>query len=103
MAEICERNNILVISDEVHQDLIFSEDARHIPFAMLNDAAAHNSIVCTAPSKTFNIAGLSCANILIPNDQLRRAYQAQSERNSSFLIQWEPPHARRPIAMASHG
>ena len=86
MAEICERNNILVISDEVHQDLIFSEDARHIPFAMLNDAAAHNSIVCTAPSKTFNIAGLSCANILIPNDQLRRAYQAQSERNGSFLI-----------------
>ena len=85
MAEICERNNILVISDEVHQDLIFSEDARHIPFAMLNNSTAHNSIVCTAPSKTFNIAGLSCANILIPNDQLRRAYQAQSERNGSFL------------------
>ena len=86
MAEICERHGILVISDEVHQDLIFGEGARHVPFAMLDDAIAQNAIICTAPSKTFNIAGLSCANIFIANERHRQAFRAQSERNGSFLI-----------------
>lgn len=86
MASICERHGILVISDEVHQDLIFGEGERHVPFAMLDEAIAQNSIVCTAPSKTFNIAGLSCANVFIANERLRQAFQAQRERNGSFLI-----------------
>lgn len=86
MASICERHGILVISDEVHQDLIFGEGERHVPFAMLDDAIAQNSIICTAPSKTFNIAGLSCANIFIANERHRQAFQAQRERNGSFLI-----------------
>jgi cysteine-S-conjugate beta-lyase len=86
MATICERHGILVISDEVHQDLIFGEGKRHVPFAMLDDAIAENVIVCTAPSKTFNIAGLSCANIFIPNERLRKAYRVQSERNGAFLV-----------------
>jgi len=86
MASICERHGILVISDEVHQDLIFGQGEHHVPFAMLDDAIAQNSIVCTAPSKTFNIAGLSCANVFIANERLRRTFQAQSERNGSFLI-----------------
>ncbi|AFQ52187.1 MalY/PatB family protein [Burkholderia cepacia] len=86
MASICERHGILVISDEVHQDLIFGNGKKHVPFASLNDAVAQNSIVCTAPSKTFNIAGLSCANIFIPNERLRQTYRAQGERNGSFLV-----------------
>lgn len=86
MASICERHGILVVSDEVHEDLIFGEGKRHIPFAMLDDAVAQNAIVCTAPSKTFNIAGLSCANIFIPNERIRQAFRMQGERNGSFLI-----------------
>lgn len=86
MASICERHGILVISDEVHQDLIFGDGERHIPFAMLDDSVAQNVIVCTAPSKTFNIAGLSCANIFIPNERHRQAFRAQGERNGSFLV-----------------
>lgn len=86
MASICARHDILVVSDEVHQDLIFGEAKQHVPFAMLDDSIAQNAIVCTAPSKTFNIAGLSCANIFIPNDRLRQAYRAQSERNGAFLV-----------------
>lgn len=86
MASICDRNGILVISDEVHQDLVFGEGQQHVPFAMLDDSIAQNSIVCTAPSKTFNIAGLSCANIFIPNERLRQAYRAQSERNGTFFV-----------------
>lgn len=86
MASICERHGILVISDEVHQDLNFGEGERHIPFAMLDDAIAQHAIVCTAPSKTFNMAGLSCANIFIPSERLRQAYRAQSEKNGTFLV-----------------
>lgn len=86
MAAICERHGILIVSDEVHADLIFGAGLRHVPIAMLDDAIAQNTIVCTAPSKTFNIAGLSCANILIPNERLRQAYRAQSERNGIYVV-----------------
>lgn len=81
MAAICERHGILIVSDEVHQDLVFGEGKQHIPIAMLDDAIARNAIVCTAPSKTFNIAGLACANIIIPNEKLRHIYRLQCERN----------------------
>ena len=86
MASICARHDILVVSDEVHQDLIFREEVQHIPFAKLDDAIAQNAIVCTAPSKTFNVAGLSCANIFIPNERLRQAYRAQSEKNGAIFV-----------------
>lgn len=86
MAEICERHGILIVSDEVHQDLVFGEDKRHLPMAMLDEAIAQNTIVCTAPSKTFNIAGLSCANIFIPNAHHRQAFLTQCERNGVFLV-----------------
>lgn len=81
MASICERHGILVVSDEVHQDLVFGDGARHLPFAMLDHPAAAESIVCTAPSKTFNIAGLQCANMIIPDRRIREAFQSQCEKN----------------------
>lgn len=86
MAAICARHGILIVSDEVHQDLVFGEGRRHVPLPMLDEAIAQNAIVCTAPSKTFNIAGLSCANIFIPNERHRRTYQAQCERNGVLLV-----------------
>ncbi len=86
MAAICERHGILMVADEVHQDLVFGEGRRHLPLAMLDDAIADNVIVCTAPSKTFNIAGLSCANVFIPNARRRLQYRRQSERNGVHLV-----------------
>lgn len=86
MASICERHGILIVSDEVHQDLVFGEGKRHVPLAMLSDAVAQNSIVCTAPSKTFNIAGLACANVFIANDSLRQTYRAQCEKSGISLV-----------------
>lgn len=86
IAAICERHNILIISDEVHQDLVLSKDRRHIPMAMLDETIAQNTITCTSPSKTFNIAGLSCANIYIPNTRHRQRYWQQCERNGAFLV-----------------
>ncbi len=80
MSAICARRGIVVISDEVHQDLVFGNDQTHIPFASISEEAEQNSVVCIAPSKTFNVAGLQCANVLIANPLLRVAFRAQCER-----------------------
>lgn len=85
MAAVCERHGILIVSDEVHEDLVFGDGVRHVPIAMLDERIAQRTIVCTAPSKTFNLAGLSCANVFIANDRLRQAFRTQSERNGIFL------------------
>lgn len=66
LSSICHENNIMVISDEIHSDLIY-KGHQHIPFATLSEEAANNCMVCMAPSKTFNVAGLSSSIIIIPN------------------------------------
>lgn len=73
LAEVCQENNIVMISDEIHSDLIF-EGYKHIPYAMLGDEYAMNSVTCVAPSKTFNIAGLSSSAVIIPNPALRKKF-----------------------------
>lgn len=74
LARFCLEHKILVISDEIHSDLIFG-DYRHIPFATLSEEVARNCIVCMAPSKTFNIAGLSTSFLVIPNKRLYTSYE----------------------------
>ena len=73
MAKICLENDVLVISDEIHFDLIMP-GYNHIVFASLSEEIANNCMVCTAPSKTFNLAGLQTSNIFIPNEDLRKQY-----------------------------
>lgn len=74
LASLCQQYNVLVVSDEIHADLVF-EPGAHTPFAALSEDAAERSIICTAPSKTFNIAGLNTANIIISNAQLRSKFR----------------------------
>ncbi|NGZ75108.1 MalY/PatB family protein [Saccharibacillus alkalitolerans] len=74
LAEICLKHDVLVVADEIHADLIFEPKA-HVPFASVSDAARDNCLVCTAPSKTFNLAGLSVSNIVIPSRKLRVTFQ----------------------------
>jgi cysteine-S-conjugate beta-lyase len=81
MGEICAKHNVIVLSDEIHQDLIFDPTKRHIPFASLGESFAQNSITCTAPSKTFNLPGLHNANIFVPNPRIREELSRQYERN----------------------
>lgn len=81
LGEICIANNVMVISDEIHSDLILSGH-KHVPFASLSESFAQNSITCMAPSKTFNIAGLQISNIVIPNQQIRTTFQAILENNA---------------------
>jgi Bifunctional PLP-dependent enzyme with beta-cystathionase and maltose regulon repressor activities len=75
MGEICLKHNVLVVADEIHCDFVFG-DRRHIPFATVSPAFAKNAVICTAPSKTFNLAGLQASNIIIPNPKLRERYLA---------------------------
>ena len=72
VGEICIANNVMVISDEIHADLVMPGH-KHTMFASISEEFAKNSIICTAPSKTFNIAGLQSSNIIIPNDKLRKS------------------------------
>lgn len=78
LGQLCLAHNVLVISDEIHGDLIY-EGHRHIPFASLSPELALQSIVCTAPSKTFNLAGLQTSNLIIPNAEYRQAFQASRD------------------------
>ncbi|MCD7931305.1 MAG: pyridoxal phosphate-dependent aminotransferase [Tannerellaceae bacterium] len=63
IGEICLRNHVIVVSDEIHCDLVYPGHT-HIPFASVSREFLYNSVTCIAPSKTFNLAGLQCANIL---------------------------------------
>ncbi len=70
ISEICLSHGVLVVSDEIHSDITF-EGHTHTVYGTLSQAAAENSIICTAPSKSFNLAGLQFSNIIIPNPKLR--------------------------------
>jgi cystathionine beta-lyase len=69
LAEICMENGVIILSDEIHSDIIM-EGHTHTPLATLSDEIADKIITCTAGSKTFNLAGLECSNIIISNEQL---------------------------------
>lgn len=86
MGEICARHGVLVVSDEIHEDLILNPAKKHIPFASLGEAFAQNSITCTAPSKTFNLPGLQSANVFVPNRRIREELSRQYERNVFPLV-----------------
>ncbi len=73
LGEICLKHNIIVVSDEIHADILF-EGYKHSPFASISPAFAHNSITCTAPNKTFNLAGLQTSTIIIPNKKYYKIY-----------------------------
>jgi cysteine-S-conjugate beta-lyase len=74
LSAICLENKIIVISDEIHSDLIFNGN-KHIPFASISEEAANNCVICMAPSKTFNLAGLTTSLVIIPNKNKFARYE----------------------------
>jgi cystathionine beta-lyase len=74
IAQICLDNNIIVVSDEIHSDLIYPGN-KHTPFATLSEEISLNTITISSASKTFNIAGLSSAYLVISNKTLMTKYQ----------------------------
>lgn len=77
-AAICEAHDVFVIADEIHNDLVF-EGREHIVFANVSEWARMHSLVCTAPSKTFNIPGLQCSNLFCANETMRKKLQKEYE------------------------
>lgn len=74
IGDICLENNVLMVVDEIHHDLI-QKGYTHTVFASLGERYANNCVICTSLSKTFNLAGLCFASIIIPNDELRGRFQ----------------------------
>ncbi|ETI68345.1 MalY/PatB family protein [Neobacillus vireti] len=72
LAEICAENDVLIIADEIHGDLI-RRNLTFTPIAKSTDKGDH-IITCTAINKTFNVAGLHCTNVIIPNPELRKTF-----------------------------
>jgi cystathionine beta-lyase len=93
MGDICLKYDVIVVSDEIHADFVFK--GQHNVFANLKEEYKDISIVCTSPSKTFNLAGMQISNIFIPNRQLKHKLRKQidaagySQLNSSGLVACE--------------
>lgn len=81
MGNICIDNGVKVVVDEIHSDLILT-DREFVSFATISDKFAQNSIICTSPSKSFNVAGLLVSDIIIP---MMRCVQ-HSRKNAAILF-----------------
>ncbi|MBT3374626.1 MAG: putative C-S lyase [Lentisphaerae bacterium] len=79
IAALCRERDAIVCSDEIHCGLVLDPDQPHIPFPVLSDDAAQRCIVLMAPSKTYNIPGLSCSFAVIPNPELRRSFRSAAQ------------------------
>lgn len=71
IGDICKRNNVTVISDEIHCELVFPEYV-YTPFASISESHLWNSVTCVSPSKAFNLAGLQIANIITCDEEVRK-------------------------------
>ncbi len=80
---ICSANQMMVVSDEIHHDLIMPGH-RHTVYATISEEAAQHCVVCTAPSKTFNMAGMMTSNLIIPNPALRKKVYEYREEQAIF-------------------
>ena len=76
LASICLAHDVLVVADEIHADFVRPGN-KHTPFASLSPEVAARTITCTAPSKTFNLAGLQLSNIFITEKSLRQRFQKE--------------------------
>jgi cystathionine beta-lyase len=78
LADICLRHGVTIVSDEIHNDLVYPQ-YRHLPTASLSPEVARVTVTCHAASKTFNLAGLSVAYVLIEGQELREAFRTVSD------------------------
>ena len=88
VAKICEKHGVTVVADEIHNDLILPGNS-HTVFANI---APENCVVCTAISKTFNLAGLSCSNIFVPNEAIREKFSKEAHTSGCgcvpYIARW---------------
>lgn len=85
IGELCLQYDCLILSDEIHSDLIYKQ-YKHIPIASLNKELSEKTITFIAPSKTFNLAGLQASAVVIKNDALRKQFNATLNRQGFFSL-----------------
>lgn len=76
LADICLRHHVYVISDEIHGDFVW-QGHEQTPYASISEEACLHSMMCTAPSKTFNLAGMATSNLFIPDPEMRRKIRSE--------------------------
>jgi cystathionine beta-lyase len=79
LASICLENGIIILSDEIHSDLVL-HGHKHTPVASLSEEIAQITITCMAPSKTFNLAGMATSSLIIPNPELLKIFNSVVDR-----------------------
>jgi putative C-S lyase len=85
VADIALANNVIVVSDEIHFDLVIPGH-RHTVLATVGADIAQRCVVCTAPSKSFNLAGMQTSNIVIPNTDLRERFTAERDATGFIFL-----------------
>lgn len=85
LGDICVKYNVNVISDEIHSDFIYNNN-KHIVFSDLKEEYKNITITCTAPSKTFNLAGLQISNIIVPNKEFRTKIKKEIQKTGYFEV-----------------
>lgn len=92
LGEICLRHHVIVVSDEIHNDFVYP-GFEHTVFANVDPRFAEFTVTCTAPSKTFNLAGLQISNIFISNETLREVFQKEIDKTG-----YDEPNALGAVA-----
>ncbi|MGR3765555.1 MalY/PatB family protein [Rossellomorea sp. NS-SX7] len=85
MAELCRKYNVIIVSDEIHSDLVY-EPHTHTPIASIDESFADMTITCIAPSKTFNLAGLQASAMITPNKEFREKIADVHKKQGFFTL-----------------
>lgn len=97
VGKICLENNVVLVSDEIHFDLV-RKNQKHIVINNVDESFSQNTVICTAVSKTFNLAGLGTSNIIIADKALREKFQAQLSADGYSCINC----VSRPATIAAY-
>ncbi|KPL23338.1 MAG: cystathionine beta-lyase [Bacteroides sp. SM1_62] len=84
LADLCLENNIVILSDEIHSDLVFHPHV-HTPLSTLSHEIADLTVTCIAASKTFNLAGLSSSAVIISNEKLRTRFSHEAQKGHLYM------------------
>lgn len=82
---LCRKYNVIVVSDEIHSDLVYTGH-KHIPIASLSEELLKNSVTLISPTKTFNIAGLSMSAAIIPDAELRKKFRSTLKKHGAGVL-----------------
>jgi len=85
IAELAEKHKVIILSDEIHSDLVF-KDYKHIPVASLSKETERNTLTCISPTKTFNIASLSHSSVIIPNPEFREKFEKTGRNTGADML-----------------